>query len=590
MQKLTARALGRGVVVTAVAAALVVGTPSLANAATYPSDTTAPDLVPLLSGYDALWTSSGANDLHGTVDDAATLAKNDELAVWINNNATAAEQFKAMQDSEYQTADNTAYDQSVTISDALGSLLGKLYVQGRNDGSLPLTSALVNATNGTSGAYVSTGTAKAHYSYPRPYLPSDASAAPVAGDAAGCAPSLENASSLQANRVGKAYADAQGNLTIKRVPDVTDTTKQFSSSNVALSAGYGTTGICTGGSFPSGHTTTAYQAGITLATLLPELAPEILARASEAGNDRIVLGVHYPIDIMGGRIDGEAALAARWSDTAYRQGVLEPARQELLSYLQAKTGESLDAAIAGETAYQSNPYGGKAMPGGTAQIVTDRSSAVKVYTERMTYGFDQAAGKAGQPASVPAGADNLLLTAFPTLTDAQRTSILAQTEIASGYPLDGTGTAAGSWERLNLAAATSATVHLAANGAVQVMSTGGTASVVTDAPTLTAPNGTSVTAGGTIALAGTGFTAGAGYSVVLHSDPATIGTVTAGADGTFTLSATIPAGTTAGTHTIQVVDASGANVGDPLTITVAAAAGTTTGAATTTVHLPVVSG
>jgi membrane-associated phospholipid phosphatase len=497
MQKLTARALGRGVVVTAVAAALVVGSPSLADAATYPSDTTPPDLVSLLSGYDALWTSSGTNNLHGTVDDAATLAKNDQLAVWINNNATPAEQFRALQDSEYQTADNTAYDQSETISDALGSVLGKLYVQGRNDGSLPLTSALINATNGTSGAYVSTGTAKAHFSYPRPYLPTSATATPVAGDAAGCAPSLENASSLTAIRVGQPYADAQGNLDIKRVPDVTDTTKEFSSSNVALSAGYGTTGICTGGSFPSGHTTTAYQAGITLATLLPELAPEILARASEAGNDRIVLGVHYPIDIMGGRIDGEAALAARWSDTQYRTQVLEPARQELLSYLQSRTGESLDAAIAGETAYQSDPYGGKAMPGGTAQIVTDRSSAVKVYTERMTYGFGQAAGKAGQAASVPAGADNLLLTTFPTLTDAQRTSILAQTEIASGYPLDGTGTSAGSWERLNLAAATSATVHLAADGSVRVTSTGGTASLVSDPATPTAPSSTPAAAGTT---------------------------------------------------------------------------------------------
>jgi hypothetical protein len=44
---------------------------------------------------------------------------------------------------------------------------------------------------------------------------------------------------------------------------------QFSAHNVALSAGYGTAGLCQGGSFPSGHTTPAYQAGVTLATLLP---------------------------------------------------------------------------------------------------------------------------------------------------------------------------------------------------------------------------------------------------------------------------------------------------------------------------------
>src|SRR4051794_9739826 len=83
--------------------------------------------------------------------------------------------------------------------------------------------------------------------------------------------------------------------------------------------------------FPSGHGTTVYEAGLTLATLLPELAPEILARTSEVGNSRMVLGVHYPTDIMGGRMAGEAALAARWSDKAYRTEVLAPARRELVN-------------------------------------------------------------------------------------------------------------------------------------------------------------------------------------------------------------------------------------------------------------------
>jgi membrane-associated phospholipid phosphatase len=465
------------VAVAASTALVVLGTPLSATAAGYPSDTTAPNLVPLLSGFNAYWTSDGANDLHGTPLNKSVLQRNDALTVWINNNATKAEQFKAMQDSEYETTDNSTYDQSYTIADALGSTLSKLYVQGRQSGALPLTSAVINSSNGTSGAYVSTSTAKATFSYPRPYLPSSTTATPVAGDAAGCAPSLENASSLQALRIRTPWADAEGDLKIKRVADVTDTTHQFSSNDVALSAGYGTTGICTGGSFPSGHTTTAYQAGITLATLVPELAPEILARASEAGNDRIVLGVHYPLDIMGGRIDGETALAARWSDTQYREQVLEPARQELLSYFQKTTGQTLDSLIRHERAYTSNPYGGKRIPGGSSQIVWNRASAVSVYTERLTYGFPQS-GKKWLAASVPTGASNLLLSTFPSLTDAQRTSVLAQTELASGYPLDQSGTASGSWERLNLAAATSATVQVQRDGSVKVVRTGGVATVI----------------------------------------------------------------------------------------------------------------
>ena len=601
----SARAMATGVTVAAIATSLVIGNPLVANAATYPSDSTPPDLVSLLSGYDTFWKSSGANDLHGTVVSGATLAQNDQLTSWINQNATAAQRFTALQDSEYNTATNSAYDQSFTVSQGLGSSLEKLFVQGRTDGSLPLTNALINSSNGTSGAYVGTGTAKAHFSYPRPYLPTDATATlPAGDDQVNCAPATVNASSLAGNRTGTAWADAKGNLTITRVAPQTDTTHEFSPNDVVLDPGYGTKGICTGGSFPSGHTTTAYQAGITLATLVPELAPEILARASENGNDRIVLGVHYPLDIMGGRMDGEAALAARWSDTQYRTDVLEPARKELVSYLEAKCGNTLAKCIAADEPYQNDPYGGKAIPGGTSQVVTDRASAVKVYRERMDYGFAKT-GTTGLPASVPTGAENLLRSTFPTLTDAQRTAVLAQTEIASGDPLDQSGTANGSWERLDLAAATSATVTVAQDGTATVVSTGGTATVVSGI--LTAPNGTTVQAGSQLALAATGLTAGATYQVVLASDPTVVGTLTADANGAATGSVTIPAGTTAGAHTVDLVDASGVSaVVDPLAITVTAAPttggsggnGGTTGSAggtgstgsTTGIHLPVVSG
>ncbi|CAD6007683.1 phosphatase PAP2 family protein [Agreia sp. COWG] len=462
----------------ATVALLALSAPLAATAAApYPSDTAKPDLISLLSGYNTLWTSSGVNDLHGTVLDAATLSKNDELAVWINGHATAAQQFLALQDSEYQTAGNGSYDQSYTISTALGSVLGPLYVAGRQSGALPLTNALINSSNGTSGAYVSTGAAKANFSYPRPFVPTDATTPAVAGDDAACSPTTVNASSLTTDRVGQPYAGATGNLDITRVANTVDTTHQFSSNDVSLSAQYGGTGICTGGSYPSGHTTTAYQAGFTLATLLPSLAPEILARASEAGNDRIVLGVHYPLDIVGGRMDGEAALAARWSDEKYRTEVLEPAQKELVDYLQAQCGGTIDACVARGTGYTSNPYGGAAIPGGTAQVVSDRASAVTVYGERLSYGFATTRAT-GQAASVPTGASNLLLSTFPTLTDEQRTSVLAQTEAASGLPLDLSGTTGGSWQRLDLAAAMSATVQLNADGSVTVASVGGVATVL----------------------------------------------------------------------------------------------------------------
>jgi hypothetical protein len=472
------RRAGVAVLTTAVLAVTVPATATAAPAApaTFPSDSARPNLASVLSGYGAVWAPNGAGHLHGKVLNKKIAARDDKLAVWINRNATAAQQFKALQDSTYQDATGSTYDQSLTISTGLGSILGPLYVKGRNSGALPLTSALINTTNGSSGNYLNVEGVKNAFSHPRPFLKVSAKAAPVAGDDAGCAPSVVNGSSLKGIRVGKSYATAAGNLRIKRVKPALDTTHRFSPNDVSLGAGYGSTGLCSGGSFPSGHGTTVYEAGITLATLLPQLAPEILARTSEAGNNRLVLGVHYPTDVMGGRMVGEAALAARWADTEYRAQVLAPARSELVGYLQENCGTSLAACIAKQKSYTSKPYGARKMPGGTAQIVTNRASAVKVYRERMTYGFARTGKK--KAASVPAGAAGLLYSTFPTLTAAQRTSVLAQTEIASGYPLDRTGKKGKSWQRVNLAAAMSATVKHLAHGKVEVVSTGGKAKVL----------------------------------------------------------------------------------------------------------------
>ncbi len=54
-------------------------------------------------------------------------------------------------------------------------------------------------------------------------------------------------------------------------------------------------------SFPSGHTTYAYTGALLLAMLVPERYPELMTRAAEYGNDRILLGAHYAMDIIAGR-------------------------------------------------------------------------------------------------------------------------------------------------------------------------------------------------------------------------------------------------------------------------------------------------
>lgn len=475
------------------AAASATATTPVTSASTDPADTPAPQGVPILSGFSDFWNpqTSGSTP----VLNPAVLRHNDQIVVWINNNASAAQQFAALQTAVFDGASPDSYDQSITLAPAWGSVLAPLYVAGRQSGALPLTTALVNAKTGTAGNYIDVGTPKNYFDGLRPYWPTDPSTPPA--DTV-CPAGFPSGDYLGPVRDGQPWADADGNLLVDQLTDTTDSTGEYTSATVGLSGGYA--GLCNGSgsnpgpsySFPSGHTTSAYQAAITLATLVPELGPELLARASEHGNNRLVVGVHSPLDVIGGRMLGEASVAARWSQPDYVRTYLAPAAIELRTYLEKQCGATIAACLARGTAYHDDPYDGRVMPGGTAQIVTDRKSAVATYRERMTYAFAPS-GTTGLAMTVPPGAENLLLTTYPTLTATQRQSVLAQTSIDSGYPLDLTERGDAAWQRLDLAAAMSASVQINADGSVTVLSVGGPAQVVTAPPTTPTTPTTTIT-------------------------------------------------------------------------------------------------
>lgn len=200
-------------------------------------------------------------------------------------------------------------------------------------------------------------------------------------------------------------------------------------------------------SYPSGHTNQATWTTTLLALMIPELGPQILARGSESGESRLVMGVHYPLDVMGGRMMGTAAAADRWNDPKMRDAIIQ-AGAELRAELEWRTGKSIAELVATDTPYATD------------------EAAVGAYTQRMNYGFapvyDQAA-----PMIVPAQAVDLLLAAHPDLTWGQRYEVLRQTASPAGSPLDDQS-AEGSWQRLNLAAAWNANVTVNADGSVSV--------------------------------------------------------------------------------------------------------------------------
>jgi undecaprenyl-diphosphatase len=59
-------------------------------------------------------------------------------------------------------------------------------------------------------------------------------------------------------------------------------------------------------SFPSGHTTTSFACATVLSFFVPRAAPGFYLLALAIGFSRIYVGVHWPLDVLGGAILGTA--------------------------------------------------------------------------------------------------------------------------------------------------------------------------------------------------------------------------------------------------------------------------------------------
>src|SRR5690606_24424121 len=180
-------------------------------------------------------------------------------------------------------------------------------------------------------------------------------------------------------------------------------------------------GLRGNGSFPSGHTNHGYAQGTVLATLLPELGPQILARTSEYGDNRLVLGFHYPLDVMGGRLTGQNIAQLRWSDPEYRV-LPEQARTELVTLLERARGDEVAAGAQDQ------------------EHLVPPDQGLRGDAQRLPSGGPRV-GEAGREVRVPAGAEDLLRAAFADLTADQRRLVLAATALDSGYALDVAGEA-----------------------------------------------------------------------------------------------------------------------------------------------------
>jgi hypothetical protein len=206
-------------------------------------------------------------------------------------------------------------------------------------------------------------------------------------------------------------------------------------------------------SYPSGHTTYGYMGSVMLAILVPERYQQMIARGAEYGNDRIIMGAHYAMDVLGGRtlaLYDMAHLLA--NDPAYVgqtlphapvikdfQAAVKKARADVTSTLQAACGNSMEVCATQDTGRLNNPAANEAF-----YAVTQTYNLPVVFPKNADVLED--VGKLAPEAGY------LLTAAFSSLTLEQADRILTETEGPGGGFLDD-GSPFGVYSRLNLYAA-----------------------------------------------------------------------------------------------------------------------------------------
>lgn len=227
--------------------------------------------------------------------------------------------------------------------------------------------------------------------------------------------------------------------------------------------------------FPSSHMAYAMSDSLLLGMMVPQLYQSMLMRASEMGNSRVVVGVHYPTDIIASRAMASFDLANLLNNPSYisnaavtgtavnMPSMFEAAAPELQGQLTtaaatAGCGTSLTTCATSST--NANPY---------APSATNAA----VYAARLTYGLPTLTFAQAPQEQAPSGSPDasiLLATLYGgssstaqalataaggalygNLSTATIDQIIVNTEtnaIAAFY-----GTSLSYWSRINLYAA-----------------------------------------------------------------------------------------------------------------------------------------
>ncbi len=208
-------------------------------------------------------------------------------------------------------------------------------------------------------------------------------------------------------------------------------------------------GLVNSPSYPSGHTTYGYTGAIVLAVLVPQRYQQLMVRAAEFGNDRIIVGAHYAMDVLGGRalalydmahlLANDPAYMGRSirnapAITDFREAV-KKARADITQALQAGCGNTIDVCAGEDIGRMHNPEADAAF-----------YAATQTYDLPVVYSKNVGLENVGKLAPE---AGYLLTVAFPSLKLDEADEILTETEGPGGGFLDD-GSSFGVYSRLNL--------------------------------------------------------------------------------------------------------------------------------------------
>ncbi len=207
-------------------------------------------------------------------------------------------------------------------------------------------------------------------------------------------------------------------------------------------------------SFISEHSIDGNTTALLYALMLPQAYQSLMVSAQQFGLSRNILGLHYPLDIIGGRVISYYTMTQLLAGNPLYSSAFNNIMGGTVNFASYVQGLSTQLGAALGPAATAVPYAACAgnvascLANGTFPSASQLTAANQAYASLSTYGLPSVL-PASSTNVAPQNSNLLISLRFPYLSAAQQLDVLTSTMLPAGVPLDdGSG-----WARLNLYAA-----------------------------------------------------------------------------------------------------------------------------------------